>query len=296
MKLPAGSMLILILVLPLWVPIARADAIGLGNAANFAVLGATMVSNTGASVLEGDLGVYSGNSITGFGPGTVTGTTDTMDTLAKNAQSDLMTAISNLSLDGPGDVLSASSYATTDGETLLPGVYSTGSTLEVAGTLNLDFNDQTDASFVFLVGSALTADGSSTIVLENVGAGDSLYWVMSSSATIGTDAIFEGNLLAGVSITLDTGASIYCGRALASTGAVTLDNNVVSTTCENSPVTTIGGATAPGNAFLEQSNGLAASAAPEPGSWLLLGSVLPVIWLLVSRVKRADRHREDDSI
>ncbi len=196
------------------------------------------------------------------------------DGVAQQAQTDLGVAISNFGLDGSGTSLSASSYDTTNGQTLLPGVYSTGSTLEVSGTLNLNFNDQTNALFIFLVGSSLTVDGSSTVVLENVAPGDGIFWVMSAgSATLGTDAAFEGNILASASITLDTGANIDCGRALASTGQVSLDTNTVSTTCSNAPVfTNPPGSTATGNAFLEASNGLDGSPVPEPGALSLVGT------------------------
>jgi hypothetical protein len=45
---------------------------------------------------------------------------------------------------------------------------------------------------------------------------------------LGTTTAFNGNILALTSITLNTGASIQCGRALASNGAVTLDSNAIS--------------------------------------------------------------------
>jgi len=281
MRLRALSTLVLALAIPLLALNADAGSILLGTAASFAVLGGSTVTNTGATVLTGDVGVYPGTSITGFLPGIVTGTTDAGDAFAHQAQADLTTAITNFGLDGPGNSLSGSSYATTNGQTLSPGVYSTGSTLEVAGALNLNFNNQSNASFIFLVGSSLTVDGSSTIVLENVGPGDSLFWVMpTGSATVGTNATFEGNILAGISITVDAGANILCGRALASTGEVSLNDNVISTTCENAPVTT-GGSTSTGNAFLEASNGLsgASSSAPEPNTlWLLAAGLLVVGW------------------
>ena len=106
-----------------------------------------------------------------------------------------------------------------------------------------------------------------------------------ASATLGTSAAFEGNILANTSITLDNGATIYCGRALAYNGAVTLDTNTISTTCENAPVTNAG-TTATGNAFLEASNGLGGASVPEPNTSVLLGGGVLAL-LALRRRKRA---------
>lgn len=195
------------------------------------------------------------------------------DTVAQQAQSDLTTAMLNLSGEGPGTSLSASSY-TAGIVTLAPGIYSVGSTFDLTGTLTLDFGNLANASYVFLVGSSLTAEVGSTVALKNVGSNDSVFWVMpAGSATILAGATFEGNILADANISFGTGATLNCGRALASTGTVTLLTNALSTGCENALVTTSGG-TAAGNALLESSNGLGGPAVPEPGTLMLLGPVL----------------------
>jgi hypothetical protein len=265
----------------------------LGSAGNFVVLGGSTVTNTGSTTLTGDMGVYPGTSITDLSGITVNGAPATgntavhiTDATAQQAQSDLVTAFSSLSIMGPVTDL-GTDYATGN-ETLLPGVYSTpASTFDVNGALTLNFQGQSNASFVFLVGSSLTAEVGSQVILENVGANDSVYWVMpAGAATILAGAAFEGNILANAGITFGTGATDLCGRALAQTpGGVTMQSNTLSIGCQNAPVTTTvaggGSTTATGNSLLEGSNGLSASGGtvagvPEPGSagLLALGGLL----------------------
>lgn len=271
----------------------------LGTAGNFVVLGGSTVTNTGSTTLGSTnppaelLGLYSGTSITGLSSITLNGTTGTgnpavhiADGTAGQAQTDLSAAITSLNGLGPGVDL-GTSYATGN-ETLLPNVYSTpSSTFDVNGILTLNFQGQSNASFIFLVGSSLTAEVGSQVILENVGANDSVYWVMpAGAATIKGSAAFEGNILANAGITFGTSATDLCGRALAQIpGDVTMDTNTLDFGCQNAPVTTIVGevsTTATGNSLLEGSNGLSGGAVvPEPGSagLLALGCLLGALGL-----------------
>ena len=72
-----------------------------------------------------------------------------------------------------------------------------------------------------------TSPGSIVNVI-NAGAGAGVFWNVGSSATLDTTTSFEGNILALTAITLNTGATIGCGRALAETAAVTLDQNTIN--------------------------------------------------------------------
>jgi hypothetical protein len=196
----------------------------LGTAQSFAVLGGSTVTNTGPSVLAGDLGVSPGAAITGFPPGTRTGTTHAADAAALQAQNDVTTQYNALaglacSADLTGQDLG--------GKTLTSGVYCFSSSAQLTGTLTLNAQGSASATFVFKTGSTLTTASGSAVVLINGGNPCGVAWQIGSSATLGTTTSFIGNLIALSSITLNTGANIV-GRALARNAAVTLDTNNIS--------------------------------------------------------------------
>ena len=216
------------LLLPLLVSSARADI--LGTADSFAVLAGSAVTNTGPTTITGNLGVFPGTAISGFPPGTVTGTIYHAGGVPDTAQSDVTTAYSTLfglpyTTDLTGQNLG--------GLTLLPGVYHFDSSAFLDGTLTLNAQGSNDALWVFQIGSTLIAGSVSTANVQviNGGPDDGVFWQVGTSATLYADTTFEGNILANQSITLDTGAIIPCGRALAENAAVTLDTNVISSAC-----------------------------------------------------------------
>ncbi len=205
---------------------AQADPIiFLGNAASFAVLGGQTVTNTGPTVITGNLGVSPGSAITGFPPGLVIGAIHAADAVALNAQASLVTAY-NMAAGLPCSM----SLTGTDlgGLTLTPGVYCFTSEAQLTGTLTLNALGDPNASFVFQIGSTLTTGSNSSVVFINGGVGNNTFWQVGSSATLGTTTEFTGNILALTDIHLNTGANIRCGRALARNGEVTMDTNIVS--------------------------------------------------------------------
>ncbi|MHB1559347.1 MAG: ice-binding family protein [Isosphaeraceae bacterium] len=213
---------------------ARAGIV-LGTAGDFAVLAGSTVTNTGPSVIDGgDVGVSPGTSITGFGGagnGTLLApyTFHAGDALAAQAQTDLTTAYNAAAALTPTQVLTGQNLG---GMTLTPGVYFFASSAQLTGTLTLDNNtNNPNAQFVFQIGSTLTTASGSSVVMTGAGSsvpGCNVFWQVGSSATLGTTTAFEGHILAYSSITLNTGATILDGSALARTGAVTLDTNTIT--------------------------------------------------------------------
>ena len=101
------------------------------------------------------------------------------------------------------------------GMTLTPGVYFFASSAQLTGTLTLNNLGNPNAVFVFQIGSTLTTASASSVIFSNSLTDSNVYWQVGSSATLGTTTAFEGNILALTSITLNTGATIGCGSALA---------------------------------------------------------------------------------
>lgn len=205
---------------------ALAAPVNLGTVEPFVVLGGTTVTNTGPSVLNGDLGVSPGTAITGFPPGTVNGVTHANDAVAAQAQSDLTNAYNVAAGQevAPADDLSGTNVGN---RILGPGAYRYNEAALMSGVLTLDAEGDPNAEFVFQIGSQLTTESASAVVLINGASPCNVYWQVGSSAVIGTATTFVGNVMALTSISLNTGANVI-GRMLARNGQVSLDTNVLT--------------------------------------------------------------------
>jgi hypothetical protein len=197
--------------------------VALGSAGTFSVLASSTVTNTGPTVVTGDVGVSPGTAVTGFPPGMVVGgAIHTADGPAGSAQIDLTTAYN----DAAGRTTPSSVSGDLGGLTLPPGLYKSTSFLNLTGILKLDGQGNTNSVFIFQIASALTTFSGSQVILLNGAQAANVFWQVGSSATLGTNSIFNGTILAQASVTLTTGAALN-GRALARTGAVTLDTNTI---------------------------------------------------------------------
>ncbi len=237
----AGALVVVSLVaLAILAGVARAAQapVGLGTADSFAVLAGSAVTNTGPSTVNGDLGVSPGTAVSGFPPGTVNGTVHPADAVAAQAQSDLTTAYNDAASRTPPVSVSGD----LGGLTVTSGVYRSGSSLGLTGTLTLDAQGNPNAVFIFQAGSTLTTASGSHVDLVNGAQSCNVVWQIGSSATLGTSSVFIGNILAYTSISMNNGVSLD-GRALARNGAVTLINDTITAAhCS----TTSGGGTGAG--------------------------------------------------
>ena len=197
----------------------------LGTADGFAVLAGSTITNTGTSVITGDLGLHPGTAVTGFPPGTVNGAQHVTDAVAQQAKTDLTTAYH----DAAGRPFICDVAARRRRANAHAGVYRTGAvaSLGLTGNLTLDAQGDPRAVFIFQIESTLITATDSSVSLINGAQACNVFWQVGSSATLGTRTAFQGNILALTSISVNDGVTVD-GRLLARNGAVTLINDTVT--------------------------------------------------------------------
>lgn len=226
--------------------IKAATTVGLGTAEDFAVLAGSAISDTTTSVISGDVGLdpTGGTAITELTCAEVTGTIydnnngytggNASSTACLVTDAGLLTAAKNdLTLaydDAKGQTPTGSVTADLGGQTLQAGVYKDNgspASLAITGTLTLDAEGDPDAVFIFQSESTLITASDSVVNLVNEAQACNVFWQVGSSATLGTNSDFAGNILALASIT-DDGGSTVDGRLLARNGAVTLNDTAIT--------------------------------------------------------------------
>jgi ketosteroid isomerase-like protein len=206
--------------------------INLGSAGSFAVMATASITSTGPVVINGNVGLAPGTS-QGIPPAQVNGTIHVNDPIVTQAQADLLAAYN--------DATSRSTNALTlpgnmGGLTFTPGLYVNSTSVLISGAgpgnnVTLDAQGDPNAVFIFKMGSTLTTATSSQVILAGGAKASHVFWQVATSATLGVTSIFEGNVLAATSITINTGAavtgSMFAGAA-GGAGSATINASTVT--------------------------------------------------------------------
>jgi hypothetical protein len=255
-------------------------SVDLKTASGFAVLAAAGITNTGNSDLMGDIGSYPTATISGFPPGTFTGTNHLNDIFTQTAMTDLNAAY----VDAAGRTGAITIGSELGGENLTKGVYtSAAGTFAITTVLTLDAQNDTNAVFIFQMASTLVTAANSSVVLTNGAKWTNVFWIVGSSATLGGSCLLEGSILANTSISAGANATVH-GRLLAgaitSTGAVTLSTNIALS--KNTITYTISGNAGVAGAILSWTDGTAKTTTADGSgvysftvSYNFTGSVTP---------------------
>ena len=211
----------------------------LGPAWNFSALGASTVTNTGATTLNANVGVSPGTAVTGSGTITFTGAPGNNSivstSLAAAGQLEATSAVSFITGLGSGLLVGPDLTGLTLGDTSATNtVYDVGAVpfnIASGGNLTLNFNGDSGKNIIFVMSSTLITGSGSSVTVIGANSTDNVFWEVGSSATLGTTTSFVGNIIASTAVTLDTGATIGCGSVVAQTAAVTMDHNTISDTC-----------------------------------------------------------------
>ena len=200
--------------------------IPLGVADNFAILAGSGITNTGATVITGDLGLSPGTSVGGFPPGILNGTLHINDAAANQSKLDITTAYDDAKNRTATDMVTLSGNI--GGLTLTPGLYKSTSSLALSsGDVTFDALGNPNAVFIIQIASSFTATSGRQVILAGGAQASNIFWQVGSSATFGTTCVFKGNIIALQSISFNTGASLD-GRALSRNGAVTMSGNTIT--------------------------------------------------------------------
>jgi hypothetical protein len=199
--------------------------VSLAGSSNLAILAGAAISNTGATIITGDLGLSPGSSVGGFPPGILNGTKHINDNIAVQAKLDLTAAYNDAAGRTCTDIVTLSGNI--GGLTLTPGLYKSTSSLAVSsGDLTFDAKGNANAVFIIQIASTLTTTSGRKVILSGGALASNIFWQVGSSATFGTTSVFKGTVMVMQSITFNTGATLD-GRGLARTGAVTMAGNTI---------------------------------------------------------------------
>lgn len=198
----------------------------LNGSSTIAILAGAAISNTGATVVTGDLALSPGSSVDGFPPGVLNGTLHISDSIANQGKIDLTAAYNDATDRITSEIVTLSGNI--GGLTLTPGLYKSTSSLAISsGDLTFDAKGNPNAVFVIQMKSTFTTTSSRKIILSGGAQAANIFWQVGSSATFGTNSELKGTFFVMESITFQTGATLD-GRAMARTGSVSLAGNTIT--------------------------------------------------------------------
>ena len=210
-------------------PGPAAGSVALGSAGSFGIMATSAITNTGFTIINGDVSLDPGTSMTGVPPAVVNGAVHINDSVSAQARIDLLTAYNFATTLPPGTTISAGAdLGALFPLGIPPGTYTSGSTMLISTPLVLDAGGNANAVWVFQIGSSLTTGAN--VTLANGAQAKNVFWVPALDATIGVGTVFYGTIVSGRDVTAKTGAVIN-GRILAgatTAGTIALDSNTVN--------------------------------------------------------------------
>jgi hypothetical protein len=195
-----------------------AQAPNLGTVADFVLFSSNgAVKNTGITHLTGNVGTNNGSS-TGFG--NVDGVMHDNDGVSAQCSADLLIAYHLLSAAiptfFPAPLLG-------NGATLVAGIYSVTGAATLDNSLTLDAKGNANSVFIFQVQGALSTSANSQVILINGAKACNVFWKIEGKVILATGSTMKGTVIANNSaIDMYAGVTLE-GRALSTTGAITVD-------------------------------------------------------------------------
>lgn len=221
------------------------------TSANYALLAAAGITNSGASVIKGGnvgsfpTATYTLGAMVFIPPAAIDSPNAQQANLDGLAAYNAFSALAFTSLSGSSANLSVLGNGST-ASTYLPGNYSAGSSMDIPTDITLDAQGNSNAVFIFKAGSTITLESGASVLLKNGAQASNIVWLVGSSFTsvFAGVSVMNGNILANTSITL--GGGVLNGRALAglvtSSGAITIATALTLTVPSSaSNPTTVGG-------------------------------------------------------
>jgi len=190
----------------------------LGTVANFVFFTTDgAVTNSGISQVTGSVGSNKG---AGTGFGNVNGVMQSQDSATSQCAKDLLNLYNKLDSAKAGYFPSSTLG---NGDTLVAGVYSIGGAATLNKTLYLNAKGNGNAVFIIQIKGAFSISAASRIKLLNGAVACNVFWKVEGLVKMATGTNMKGTIIANnAAITMAVDDTLE-GRALSTTGAITVD-------------------------------------------------------------------------